>query len=324
MEIPNWKAGDYMAVQGVKPLPLSTPELLTLSYLKHTRDHVVRNGFSYLGSFAGRHRSGKSIAATTFGYLWDTTFYKNMESRFVQDHKEFIDVIDGFASQNLKGGVIVVDEAGVSMASSDWYEVWMKSVAKMVQMFGYLHPIVLFVAPMKDFVDSRLRKMFHAYYELDRYNNNYSVISPYEMKYSTIRSKYYHKKPIITINNQEIQLRRIMWGKPPQHILDRYANIEQSRKPELLENFKADISRSEVKDQKKEVDLDKTIGFVVKNYKLYESKRSKPDDVILDENKIEFGHRIPQRMAKYIKGEAQRQIQLKYKEVKKQIEEKKD
>lgn len=283
-------------------------ELLALAYLKHTRDHVVKRGFSYMAAFDGRHRSGKSVSACTLAYMWDPTFWTYFESRVVQDYTQFANAIEQIEKLHIKGAVIVCDEAGISMSSSDWYEKYLKAIAKMVQMFGYLCPIVLFIAPSKDFVDSRLRKMFHAYYKLNRYNNDYTTITPYELAHSTVKNKYFYKKPRVHLDGQEIVLRRMTLSRPPQFIIDRYKDLEMSRKAKMFGEFLNDIKKAEVKEQKEQVDIDKVITYVTEHIDVYKSKRSKQNQIILDEVKLEFGFKLTNRQAKYVKGEAENRL----------------
>jgi len=282
------------------------------------------SGLFVTNDYLVTHNSGKSITAATFGYLWDSTFWKYFENRVVQDHKEFVDSVDKLSKGNIKGGVIMVDEAGIVMSSSDWYEKWMKTITQMVQMFGYLCPVVLFVAPVKDFVDSRLRKMFHAYFKIDRYGMEETTVTPYALKYNTINNKWFYKKPVIDINGQHITLRRLKISKPPDFLLERYRNLELQRKSVMFEKFVDDIRRAEVKETKKELDLDKVISKVIENCTIYESKRSKPTDIILDQTKIEFGWRTTNRVARYIKNEAERKIRDKQRKISEAIENKKE
>jgi hypothetical protein len=322
-KFPKWEADNFMGVEPEFDTPsfrLRQAELLGIAYFKHQRDYVIKKRFSFLGSFDGRHRSGKSITAACFGYLWDDTFVKYFENRIVQDHHEFIDAIDKIASSGVKGAVIMVDEAGVAMSSADWYERWLKTIVKMVQMFGYLYPVVLFVAPVKDFVDSRLRRMFHAYYKMERYTLENTTITPYDLKYNTVRQKFFYKKPVIRLGTQEIVLRRIIMGRPPDEILERYGTLEQARKKVMFNNFIEEMKREDIKEVKETVNLDNVIDHVANKYQLYESKRSKPDNIMLDENKIEFGFKIPNRMAKYVKGKAEDKIRDSQRELKEKLE----
>lgn len=304
-------------------LGLDYDRLVALAWLKHQNDHVQKKGFSLMASYDGRHRAGKSVLAAEHGYLWDATFWPDFENRIVSDYKDFANLMEQLDHRRVNGPVIMVDEAGVSMSSADWYEGWMKSLTKVFQMFGYLHPRVLFVAPVKDFVDSRLRRMFHLYVKVNRYNTEECIFTPYDVLYNTLKNKFYYRKPTVRIGGQEVQIRRIRSREPPREFLKRYQNFELRKKPEMLKEFIDGMRKQEIQQQKQEVDLDKVVDFVAKNYKLYEGKRSKQDKITLDVNKIEFGWKVPNRQAQYIKGKAEETIEFERKKVMKEIEEKK-
>lgn len=324
-KLPNYKGGaftwDY-ADMSLKDVPFSQQELIAIAYLTHVRKRVVKSGFSFIGSFDGKHRSGKSLTATTWGYIWDETFWKRYPYRLVREPREFVDEIELIAKQKIDGAVIQIDEAGVSLSSADWYERWMKTVFKMVQMFGYLHPIVLFTAPVKDFIDARLRKMFHAYYNVNRFTKNETMITPYHVKYSSIMSKTYHKKPVLRIAGQLITLRRIKFGLPPAHIIDRYEDLADARKDKMLGVFKRDIAKAELKEQRQAPDIKEIINHVVDNYKIFESVRgTTPAKPKLNVNAIEYTLKVPNRQATYIRDEAEKIIHKTIKEQIKIIEE---
>lgn len=312
----KWKTSGYVTypeeASAIK-LPISQEELIGLAFVRHKRNEVVRAGLSFLGSFDGRHRSGKSLAAATFAYLWDPTFYPNFNARIVRDHREFFDAWENVAKCGIDGAVVQVDEAGVSMASSDWYETWLKHITKMVQMFGYLHPVVLFVAPIKDFVDSRLRKMFQGYFKVRRYNSEYSCIYPYDVEFNTIRNKWFYRKPKIRIMDQERYITRIILSRPPDFLIDSYVKFELSNKPRMIQELQDDLKKADANKQKHEVDINKTIEFVCANYKLFESEKSKPDNVILSAVHVSFYFKVPIRTAQYIVDMAKKKIRAEYK-----------
>lgn len=300
----------------------NSQEILALAYLSSLRRQVTDVGLTYLAAFDGRHRSGKSIAATTFGYLWDPTFWPQYESRMVQEPKEFMDALERIDQNKINGAVIQVDEAGVSMANSEWYERWMKTLTKTVQMFGYLHPVVFFVAPIKDFVDSRLRRMFHAYYAVSRYSSENSVIKPYNVSYSTIRNKWYYRKPIVRFGDQRIKLEKIVLGKPPKEIIDRYENYEQGVKSRMLSDFISDMRCEETKQVKQKKDLMSVVAHVCKNYYLFQAKSSKPDKILLDIPLIKYGLDLSTEESRYVKLQAEKQLTEKTKEINDLIQEK--
>ena len=310
---PDWNFNKFMAFSdSLRNFPVSEQEILGLAYMKSVRDTVVKRGFSYLASFDGRHRSGKSIAATTCAWLWDKRFVDDMENRIVQDHKEFADVLERIDKAGHKGSVIMVDEAGASMSSSDWYENFMKAIAKSIQVLGYLRPFILFVAPVKDFVDARIRKMFHAYYKVDRPKNFMcSYITPYNLHFNTVYKKTFHKKPIVRLMGESRVINRIRLVAPKE-ILERYAEIELARKPKLMEEFYKDIRQQELQEQKKEFDFEKAVEYIMKNYSMFTSKRSNENNIILDQDIIQVKLRITNRLAKVLKLEAEDKLQEQF------------
>jgi len=315
---PNWQANSFMGLDAAETVipHINFPDnqLLALAYFKHVHDQVKKRKFSFMGSIDGRHRAGKSIFACSFGYLMDNTFWPNFEARIVQDHVQFGEAIENIAREEIEGAVVMVDEAGTSMASSDWYERWLKALTKMVQIFGYLHPIILFVAPVKDFVDSRLRKMFHGYYKLSRYTNEFTSITPYDINFNTVKGKWFYKKPIVRIMNREVVLRRILFSKPA-FIVERYAALEQNRKAPLMRQYLDELKKMEITEARQELDFDKMIAKVVQNHTFFQSKQSKSMDVKLDQDLIQFQLKLTNRQAKVVKLQAERLITSRMKEL---------
>jgi hypothetical protein len=242
----------------------------------------------------------------------DPTFWDNYENRVIKDHRQFLDVWEEIDRKKIYGAVVQVDEAGVSMGSDDWYEVWLQEISKMMQMFGYLHPVVFFCAPLKNLVASKIRNMFQNYFEVKRYSKKYSVMAPYDMSYNAFKNKPIYKHPEITIMDRKIQVSRITLH-PPEFIIERYKALEDSRKPEQLRGFKQEVLRAEQAGQKKEVDLNKAIEYVTKEYKLFEGERSKPDNPIINVTHVQFFFKVPTRTAQYIADMVKKQLREAYK-----------
>ena len=282
-------------------------EIIGLSYLASIKRKVMKVGLTQMMSFDGRHRSGKSVAASTIGWLFDPTFRKYYEHRLIQEPTEFMDALENIAKQKIYGGYIQVDEAGVSMGSSDWYESWMKALTKTMQVFGYLHPMVSFTSPIKDFVDSRVRKMFHCYFSVARTSSDYSMITPYESVYNTVKGKYYYRKPVVRFYGQKVKLNRLILSTPPEFILDRYQEYEKGVKPKMVASFMEDIKNKEkMKQDNTPPDLEKIVQFVLDNKPLYELGFSRPLKPRFDADKILRSFKIKNQDARYVKREAER------------------
>lgn len=282
-------------------------EVLGISFFRHLRQYVVGKHFTYLASIDGRHRSGKSLTACMIAYLIDPTFWDNMESRIVHSPAEFMAAVERIKRDNIKGAVIIVDEAGVSMSSSDWYEKMLKTVTKVVQFFGYLYVIVFFVAPTKDFVDSRLRKMFHAYYKVDRPSNFYNTVKIYSLKYNSMLNKWFYKHPIVEVGGERITVQQFRFPCPPSWMIERYENMAVLHKDSMLREMTQSINTVEQKEFSKD-DVPKAIDFVVENYTIFEAERGGKDIVHLDQLRIEFHFHVPARIARYIKQEGERRL----------------
>jgi hypothetical protein len=317
-----WKHAHFSADEQVNNLyNIPYEQYIAMAYMGGMRKQVTHTKLSLMAAFDGRHRSGKSLGAALFGCLWDETFRDNLENRIVQEPKEFMNILDRVEKDNIHGAVILVDEAGVSMSSSDWYERWLKTLGKTMQMFGYLHPVVLFAAPIKDFVDARLRKMFHGYYSVKRTQNDYSTIIPYDVHYSTTRQKYYYPKPKVRIFGQTVVVNKIRLGIPPDWLLDRYQQYEKTVKVPMLKKFRDEIAEDDTRVKKIELTDNQILNDVISNMEVYETRRSTPETPIFDAFRIERSFGVKPRRAKFLKDDAEKQARKLYIEAKKLLEE---
>ncbi len=292
-------------------------DLIAISFFRHLRSIVIEKKFALLVSFDGRSRAGKSITACTLGCLLDSTFEKNFERRIVREIKEFYGALEEIERQKIEGGVVMVDEAGITMSSADFYERWNRAIFKTMQVFGYLHPIILFISPVKEFVDSRLRKLTNYHFAIKRYNNKETTIFPYEVLYSSLKQKYFYKKPVIRVLGNEIIVNRIQLSRPPEWIIKKYGEIEVAFKSKVIKTFGADVLKEEITQKAESISQDEIIKYVVENYNRFLAKKSKPDNIKLDPNKIRFVFRrsLTFRDAQYISEEAVAQISEKIKKV---------
>jgi len=307
---PKWEAEAYTFDDNdiSAMLPISQQELIAIHYLKVKRAETWNAGFSQMNSFDGRHRSGKSLYATVFGYLWEDDFWKDYEERLPQDPQSFSELVLKMDDLNKRGFVVQIDEAGGQTSASDFYEKWAKSLSKMMMAFGYLLPVCNFCAPVKDFVNSTMRKMFLSYYKVSRYDRQCSYITPYDVSFNTISRKWWYKHPRLKIFDQNLTLHRIKMPPPPRFIIDRYEKVAGVRKKNLMSEYNREIQESSVKEAKKEVNLDELIDHVYNNFYLFKMRNSKPEKPIINDVKLEFAYKLNVRMAKYVKTEVENKL----------------
>lgn len=324
MQIDKFELGNYMYIPQLEEVEatynISDEEILGLAYLKKKRDDLITRKFSWLVAFDGRHRSGKSVSAIMIAIMFDKTFWRNFESRIVHTPEQVLEQFEIIADNDIHGACVIIDEAGASLAGSDWYEKVQKSILKTVQIFGRYNPCIFMVSPVKELISGGMRKMFHSYFKIDRYDNERSYITPYETYYSGIRGKYMNKKPQLTILGQKITLSRIAITKPPEEILTRYAELEKGRKEMLMKEFRLDVQIGELKKQRDVVDDDAQIEYIMKNQKIFASPRWKPNDPMFDPDVIKNRLHVPLSKAKYYKLTAERKIRSKLDQIEKETE----
>ena len=299
----RYVTGEMFDYQGIDP-----QTMLVLAYLKSKLRVVKRYKKMWLAAADGDPRSGKTLWLEFLGHCFDPTFLPNFRKRMVQSENDFMDAMDSIGAHKWEGAAVVIDEAGVTASSARWYDKWNTMLAETVQTAGYLHPIILFASPRQDFIDSRLRKMFNAYFYIRRYSNDESIISPYELTYSSTRKKQYTKNPKIRLAGSTVKLTKIHFGCPPDFFLKLNQDYDQSIKEPLRQRIKNVLMASRFKEQEHEFDIDKQVDTVVKSYQLFESKRSNPAQVCLDQIKIEYGLKMTPKQAKYVKGKAEDKI----------------
>src|SRR3972149_5319276 len=132
-QMPKWNRNNFVYDETLEPIELgdiTQQQMLGFGLLRSYRDEVVGRGFSLLINLNGRHRSGKSLASVTLGCLWDKTFLRDMEFRIVRDNKQFLFALEKIEKEGIQGAVIVVDEAGISASSGDWYLEFVKDIQK--------------------------------------------------------------------------------------------------------------------------------------------------------------------------------------------------
>ena len=289
-------------------LPQST--MLALAYLRNKRARIWRTKMSWLACFEGAHRSGKSFAATLFASILDSTFTDDMDGRIVHGHEAFIAKIKEFDAKKIYGGAIVCDEAGVvgNFSSAEWQKEWMAAINSVMQMFGYLHPVILFIAPDRTMIDSKTRRMFHTLHRVSRANNEYSVIKPHQLRWNQMRKKWDEVSPVIKIGNKKIKMKHLKIRNYPKELGERYQEIEKKRKPLMLENLGQRVIASKITEAKKSYDVKALAETVFNNYKEYELRKSKPDNILLDHVKIKIKLGIPVDYARFLKDAVERRF----------------
>jgi len=224
----------------------------------------------------------------------------------VNSKKALLDAIAVLDQKKTYGACVIIDEAGADMNKQKYYEEMMQVVNESIQILGYLKAIIIFVSPRRNFIMSSLRQMTHYHFYSKRNSNEFTHLTPYELKYNAYKEEPYKKHPKVILFGQKIVLARLKISKAPEWLVERYQQLELQRKPALLAKLRERGIESEIVEKKQ--DIDKLIDLVVEHFEDYKGKRFADDNVILNVFRIKGRLKIPMSDAEYIKSEAEPRI----------------
>lgn len=305
---PIWKRRAFTADKDhMNSVLMSKPlgDLLAVAYLKSIRTHVHRNGLSYLSSFTGPHRSAKSVSASLFAHILDSTMWDAFESRIIQSPYQFMTCMKGIIDDEIIGASVVVDEAGTTFSSGDWYEKWMKVIQKFLQTCGMLKPKLFFVAPNREFIVSGMRKLIIAEHHMKKFKPEFSRMSCYHVKYNFMKKgdPYFFRRPVIRIAGQNITLKHINIFEPPKWFVDRYRNLTEPDKRDRMSKWTKEAQKliSGQEEEEEDIDYDTLIEEVWQNKGTFFGRVNREGLPVIEQNTLEIELGIKPKQAKYIK-----------------------
>ena len=288
------------------------------AYLRDIYRNVHIKKFSFLATVTGRHRTGKSVSAVALGDLLDPTFYENLEERVVYTPYDFSIAIQNIANSKPKtiGGVVVWDEANLGLSSRDWYTQANKHINFTVQAFGYIRPIVLFVTQDVTFIDSQPRKLFHAFMEVNRTNNQYCNIRPFFVSINKRSGKMFYSYPRMKMGRNRgggriLKMKPLRLLEPPKNLMDRYEKHSIKRKSTLMRENAEVIQhmRDKAREDGKQEYLsdDEIIDHCIaeKNNPVFINTKGE-----FEANTIAQEFHVSYRKAQYLKARADTQLQI--------------
>lgn len=178
--------------------------------IQEIRDRLYKKNQNWLSIICGATGSGKSYSALKFATEIDPEFtVSTVRERVVFTPQQFMALLN---SGTLKeGSCIIWDEAGVGIPAREWQSISNKLINYITQTFRTDNLAVIFTTPSFEFVDTNLRKLFHAYIEtmhIDRYHN-VCIVKYKKLQYNPWMKKSYAKYPItMTGKLNEIAIRK--------------------------------------------------------------------------------------------------------------------
>jgi len=290
--------------------PAPTPKRVAESFFNRLWRKLHVDNFSLLLTFYGKHRVGKSLTAVDFGYILDPTFEENLEERVVYNGRELIKAFTKIKDQNIKGGAVIVDEAGSGELSSQrWYEEAAKIISAELQAVGYLNPFIGFVTQNFSFINATARRLSQGVFEVDRTHNEYSMIKPFWIENNPWTTNTYRKYPIFCEKRNNVvsnvfKINRIKIGLTPEPLLGRYIAHSQAYKDSLLEQNKQELEIIDFQKEQKKVfvsGIDAIVEEVYTNVDDYMTE-TKQGNLRINEGLIRHRHELPWRDSKLVKA----------------------
>lgn len=289
-------------------------KLVSVLYLRHIYMRIHEYRFNFLGMITGKHRVGKSLTAVSMSYLLDPTFEHNLEDRIVYYPNDFMRALQNIKKKGIIGGAIVWDEAGVGVPAREWYDVSNKSISMTLQVFGRYRPIVFFVTPDVSYIDSQARKLFHGFYELTRFKNQYATARCFDVRYNRRKpSRVYYVYSRFHMRNDgaygmNLVMKKLHIKPPISDIEDRYEVHSGGFKEIIIRQMEERTEKfSEGTVPAKRMTMEEIISTLVKekDNPAFLTKKSNEDNIIFDATAIRFEFGVPAGQAVHIKRKAE-------------------
>lgn len=303
--------GDYESEDTFAKYGYNRDEVIGLLWMRQMRQIVTGCGLSLFIAIDGRHRTGKSRFAVTLASLFDRGFWPHKEDRIIRSAEQLLDQVEAIQLNGTKNPVLIVDEAGASMNNQEYFDKLNRALVKAMTVIGYLHPTIIFIAPLKEFVLKGIQKMTHVYLKLSRYSNDYTVVSPYNLEFSTFRQKMMYRHHKVNLFDTPIQVNQIRFYLPPKEINNWYDQYEKLQKPILIKDIR---EHSKLKTGSvKEIDpkAEELMSKVKSNIKTFESSRNKKTGKVrLDARFIKTTFGVSSELSYYVKKRIENEINL--------------
>lgn len=216
-------------------------------WLSYIQQRIVRNK-NFLGFVSGQTGSGKSWASISIAEDLDPEF--NID-RVVFSARELMQLIN---SDTLKrGSVIVFEEMGVAMNSRNWQSIANKMINYLLQTFRHRGFILIMNSPYMDFVDSSMKKLFHA--ELQTmsidFKNKTCKLKPQLIQYNSRKQKFYYKFLRVVTGDGAIPVSAWSVAKPSDALIKAYEKKKGAYTDALNKKIYEEIEAAEEKKEKK-------------------------------------------------------------------------
>lgn len=268
-------------------------------FVKRIKRRLLYLNKNWLAIVCGETGSGKSYSAISLAS-------KIGRVHIVFTPIEFLRLLNN-PDKLQKGDVIVFDEAGVGMASREWYSVQNKLLGSVLQTFRLLNCGVIFTTPNLSFIDVQARKLFHNYLETSYidYEEEEAYLQVYDIQVNSRFDKIYFKYPKFQVGERPMKMSHLIMNKPDPKTIEYY----EARKKDYTDglNRKALEELTGTKEKPKpQIDEAYIIKDIIKRKKEFvkEYKQRK----FIDGDLLKAEYNLSHRMTAKLKKQAEKEV----------------
>jgi hypothetical protein len=243
-------------LENVKPTKLM--ELRNGKYIvKGMIPYIIRRsllrGENYVGIVTGKTRSGKSMSALRLCMEIDPNFTID---NVIFSTREFMELLH--SGKLKRGSMILWDEAGVGIATRDWYSTLNKSLNYVLQTWGHQNIGLILTVPDFSMVDSQTRKLVNMHFKTIKLvrSRNIARLKPYFLS-PMEKAETKKVRPRYDISGKKLDIEYVEIKKPPTKMVNRYLKKKESFTSKLNASVLFDIQQM---DKAKAQELTKTVS----------------------------------------------------------------
>lgn len=211
------------------------------TWIKYILSRITKNK-NFLGIVTGQTGSGKSYSCLSVA--------EQLDSNFSIEQVVFsaLDCLKLIKSNKLKkGSVIVYEEGGVNFSSKTWQSQVNINLGYLFQTFRSDNYIVLFNSPDTSFLDSTMRKLFHAEFTTKGidYQTEECLLKPILFQWNSRYNKmYFHRLKGVNCKGQYVPINIWRVRKPSENLIEQY----EIKKKQFNDKIK-DIAEQKITEQ---------------------------------------------------------------------------
>lgn len=227
----------------------------------HNRIH--KHNKNFLCVICGETGSGKSYSALRICELLDPEFSIEQVAFSPQ---EFMALLN--SGKLHKGNFLLVDEAGVTLPSRQWWSFTNRALNYILQTFRRENLGVIFTLPDLSMLDSQARKLFHMYIETERIlpEQEQVLVKLFFCQNQPKLGKVYFKYPrLVDDKGQIIRYDGFYIGLPSEKLIKDY----EEKKKVFAETLKQDLlaEATKLQQESKQVSSDEYFDSILDDAK---------------------------------------------------------